>query len=97
MSNCTLIEFVGIPYSWKTSTMNELQRNLRNQNAITYSVQEFRGAREFYEQRKLSPDVTNAVCVRHSTWRRNALATTGPNLESCLAARAWGKIGRAHV
>jgi hypothetical protein len=55
--SCTLIEFVGIPYSWKTSTMNELQRLFRSHDIITYPVQEFRGAEDFYSQRKFSPDI----------------------------------------
>lgn len=54
---CTLIEFAGIPYSWKTSTMNELQRHLRGHGIITYAVQEFRGADDFYGQRKFTPDI----------------------------------------
>lgn len=55
--SCTLVEFAGIPYSWKTSTMTEVQRQLRSSGVITYSVQEFRGAEEFYDQRKLTPDI----------------------------------------
>ena len=55
--SCTLVEFVGIPYSWKTSTMNEVQRQLRSAGITSYAVQEFRGAEEFYEQRKLTPDI----------------------------------------
>jgi hypothetical protein len=54
---CTLIEFAGIPYSWKTSTMNELQRNLRSHGIIAQAVQEFRGDAEFYSRRKLTSDV----------------------------------------
>ena len=55
--SCTLIEFTGIPYSWKTSTMNELQRILRGRGVIAYAIQEFRGADEFYGKRKLTSDV----------------------------------------
>ncbi len=56
-NECTLIEFAGIPYSWKTSTMNELQRNLRSHGVITHAIQEFRGKDEFYSRRKLTADV----------------------------------------
>lgn len=54
---CSLVEFAGIPYSWKTSTMNELKRILRSHGVVTYAIQEFRGSDEFYRKRKLTSDV----------------------------------------
>lgn len=57
MNSCTLIEFIGIPYSGKTITMDELSRVLRSRGVAVSKIEEFRGDPLFYAQQKLTADV----------------------------------------
>lgn len=52
-----IIEFCGIPYSRKTTTINKLGKILR-QNGIGFEiVDEFRGDSNFYSSAKYTPDL----------------------------------------
>src|ERR1035437_3558716 len=56
----TIIEFAGIPYAGKTSLLLALGIRLENLGRRVCKIQEYRGADEFFERRKLSPDVNLA-------------------------------------
>lgn len=92
-SSVVIVEFVGIPYSKKTSTRVDMQGLLDNNKVRCEVVEEFNGSEFFYRQRKHSPDV-NLVRALHSAQNLIQLSTD-PRTEVILVdrgiidARCW--------
>jgi hypothetical protein len=52
---CVIVEFIGIPYSKKTSTSIDLESALIHRRVRCKIIQEHRGSDEFYGSNKYSP------------------------------------------
>ncbi|MBI4913143.1 MAG: hypothetical protein HY823_10430 [Acidobacteria bacterium] len=56
-SQCVIVEFIGIPYSKKTSTIIDLEGALAKKKIQCKVAREYRGSDEFYTRNKYSPMV----------------------------------------
>jgi hypothetical protein len=56
-SKCVIVEFIGIPYSKKTSTIIDLEGALANRRVRCKVAREYRGSDDFYADNKYSPKV----------------------------------------
>lgn len=64
-SQCVIIEFIGIPYSKKTSTIVDLEGILAKRRIQCKVTREYRGSDAFYAENKHSPRV-NLLRAAHA-------------------------------